>query len=198
MDVSVIIPYNIDRGFLSDAVASVFRQTIPVKLIQAYSPGTCAKNLALGLSQVDTPYYCVLAEDDWLEPDHCETLLKAIILNQADAVCSNGIQQGAGNNIIMSIAPASLSELLQKNTIHGGTLLYKTASVKACGGYDESLTTGEELDLHYNMLAHGAIFKYIDYSGYNYRRHTNQKSRVVGTAHAQRVAEIQRIRAKYR
>ena len=45
MKLTVLIPYNRDRGWLQQAIDSVKNQSVPVDLILAHSDGTCADNL---------------------------------------------------------------------------------------------------------------------------------------------------------
>lgn len=197
MEVSIIIPYNLDRGYLAKAVETARHQTIPVNVIKAHSPGTCAQNLADGLEKVTTPYYCVLAEDDWLSPDFCERMLAAIKRAKCAAVCSNGIQEGDVPYVYESKPPVSLKMLLSKNTIHGGTVIYNTELVRAVGGYDRTLITAEELDLHYKLLAAGMCIAHEPYAGYHYRRHNEQKSRVKGDRLNARIECVKKMRSRY-
>lgn len=172
---TVIIPYNKDRGYLNEAIASVNAQTVKCKLILSHADATCAVNLKNGLDKVDTEFYAILAEDDLLSPNFIK-IMESVIGNN-DFAIANGVGFGVSEYVYKSQC-TGLKDLLQKNTIHGGAVLYRTDSVRKAGGYDLKLFCAEEYDLHLRLLANGAKFIYTDSNVYLYRRHTQQKYKV--------------------
>ena len=86
--VSVIIPYNEDRGYLKECVASIEAQTYPdIELIPSFSPGSCGHNFNNGLEKATGEYVKWVDEDDWLPPDSIENLVNGI--GQAPWICAN-------------------------------------------------------------------------------------------------------------
>lgn len=79
--VTVVVPFHTQRetnGYLSRALASIQRQTLPdVKVIAIrddLKQGAAATRHA-GLMQVDTPWVAFLDSDDEMDPDHLARLL---------------------------------------------------------------------------------------------------------------------------
>ncbi|HNW52857.1 MAG TPA: glycosyltransferase [Bacteroidales bacterium] len=201
IDVSVIIPYNRDRGFLREAVASAkASKYVKVEVILANGDQTLGKNFNQGLRRATGKYVKILAEDDLLTVSGLFHLVKA--MESYDFVCANSENFGRKNYIMKSVAPASLTQLLQRNTIHGGTVLYRRDILVAVGGMDESIWTGEELELHYRLLSKGYKCGYVDATVCRYRLHDAQKSIGASVATAEykrrRVECINSFREKYK
>jgi len=201
IDVSVIIPYNRDRGFLRDAVASAkASKNVKMEVILAKGDQTLGKNFNQGLKKATGKYVKILAEDDLLTVSGLSHLVNA--MNGFDFVCANSENFGRKNYIMKSTAPASLAHLLQRNTIHGGTVLYSREMLIAVGGMDESIWTGEELELHYRLLSLGYKCGYVDATVCRYRLHDAQKSIGASVATAdykrQRAECINTFREKYK
>jgi len=174
--VTVIIPYNKDRGFLNEAIQSVKNQTIKCKLILSHSDKNLSYNTNRGIEKCDTKYWCYLHEDDLLPSDSIENRLKAI--NGYDFIHGHGKNFSNDNSFIVKSenTTPTVTELINKNTIRGGTGLYKTSWFNKVK-FNETLLYGEELDFHLNMLKNGAKIGYCDKVVYNYRIHSKQKSR---------------------
>lgn len=201
---TVIIPYNKDRGFLQEAIDSVNAQTVPVKLILAHSEGTCAENLQIGLDQVDTEFYSILAEDDWIHEDFTKKMLQKVdnadggFFGDFDLFYSDAYQMKRGGRVLWRGAYHGHADLLTGTLIHGGAVMYKTASVRKVGGYDTSLTTAEEYDLHLKMSYNGMQFAYVNFPLYFYRVWSENKSKITKSNKAARAAYINEIRNRYR
>jgi GT2 family glycosyltransferase len=196
---TVIIPYNKDRGFLSKAIESVQSQTVEVDLILSHSPDTCAVNLANGLEQVKTKFYAILAEDDWLDHRFAEKMLKGI--RESDLIYCNAFQYKGYNRSVYRATYNDLAGLIRTNTIHGGAVVYRTDSVRFVGGYDTELTTAEEYDLHLRMSKEGCKFASLNpnFELYNYNLHSDNKSRLDKIRIAERRSYIDKqIKQKYR
>ena len=78
-------------------------------------------------------------------------------------------------HLIRSV-PSSLEQMIYRNSIHGGTTMYERDLLFEVGGYDESLWTGEEFDLHLLLLSKGYEPGYVDKVVYRYRLHEHNKS----------------------
>lgn len=197
--ISVIIPYNKDRGYLEQALksAEINGQPVPHK-----SEGSVGHNVNQALRDVKTPYFCILAEDDWLHHSANKWRIPALEYQKADFIHSYGVAvRSTGHRRITWTKPdPSLEEMIQLNRICGGTLIYKTDLLDKFGGWDESLRTAEEYEWHLRLLAGGAKLGFLPKDTYYYRRHEKQKS--VGNLdrsyQAKRQEQIQEIRERYR
>jgi glycosyltransferase involved in cell wall biosynthesis len=195
MNTTIIIPYNIDRGYLAEAIESVENQTKPCKLIVSHSPASCAINLQNGLDKVDTKYYAVLAEDDRLRKDFVQ--LMELSIKDHSFAYGYGQSFGLSEKLYRSSC-YGLKDLLKHNTIHGGSVLYDTDYVISVGGYNTSLNCAEEYELHLRMLKNGCTFVEVAHAVYLYRYHEKQKSKVRLSDKVARDAEIERIKSMYR
>ena len=209
---SIIIPYNRDRGYLSQAIKSVERQSAHVKLILAKGDGTCAENLQKGLNQVKTEFYSVLAEDDWISEDFSKRMLITDeIYNELDNIAdssqgtstadlyySDAYQMKGNQRKLYRGAYYGHADLLKSTKIHGGAVMYRTESVRKVGGYDTTLTTAEEYDLHLKMSFNNMKFAYVNFPLYFYRIHAENKSKITRANKAEREAYINEIRNRYR
>lgn len=176
--VSVIIPYNEDRGFLSKAIKSVKVQTYEDwELIIQGGHYTLGRNVNDALKKAGGKYIKVLAEDDLLTPDCLKILTDGI--RNCDWVYSDAENFGdlsAGWDTRSRDETVTLKSMLCGNGIHGGTTLYKANVIRKIGGYDESLWTGEEYDLHLCLLKNGYKHKHVPGIVYRYRIHGSNKS----------------------
>ena len=175
--ISVIIPYNEDRGYLSQAIKSLWDQTYEDwELIRAQSDGSCAENLNLGLMLADGEYIKVLAEDDLLPPGSLKILISHIA--NYDFIYGDGENFGDldGWPERYYDKTVTLDSMLRANGINGGGCLYRTDVLRAVGGWDESLWTAEEYDLHLKLLKNGYKHRHIPEVVYRYRRHGDNKS----------------------
>ncbi len=204
MKLTVLIPYNRDRGWLQQAIDSVKNQSVPVDLILAHSDGTCADNLVKGLDQVNTEFYSVLAEDDWLHEDFAKRMLQKVdgsnggFFGDFDLFYSDAYQVKSGGRVLCRGAYHGHNDLLKKSFIHGGAVMYKTESVRKVGGYDDTLETAEEYDLHLKMSHAGMQFAYVNFPLYFYRIHADNKSKITKANKAARKSYINEIRDRYR
>lgn len=175
--VSVIIPYNIDRGFLWEAKMSVLKQTYSEwEIVNAHSDGNCAYNLNMGLKKAKGEFIKILAEDDILPKNSLSILVKEI--ERYDFIYGDGENFGEldGWPERYYDKAVTLESMLRGNGINGGGCLYRTEVLRAVGGWDESLWTAEEYDLHLKLLKAGYTHKHIPEVVYRYRRHSGNKS----------------------
>lgn len=195
---TVIIPYAQDRGYFEAAKASVMRQSVKCELVCVNKPQSLSANVNLGIEFAKGKYIKILPDDDLLESDCIESLQNAIGDN--DFIHANAINfwpQGK-TRYHKSRHITTIDQLFQKNVIHGGTVLYRKDAIKEVGGFDESLWTGEEYDLHLRLLRNGYKLGFLDKVVFRYRRHGGQKSMGNKASLSARRDEIRRIKNKYR
>ena len=195
--VSIIIPYNEDRGFLQDAINSVWMQTYrDFELILEKGPGTLGQNVNNGLKKASGEFIKILAEDDELTPDCLQILTNGI--RNYDFIYSDAENFGnlpSGWDIYSKDTTTNLADMLHANGIHGGTALYRTDMFRDVGGYDESLWTGEEYDLHLRLIKAGYKHRHVPGIVYRYRIHGDNKSQLANVKI--RHQYIDEIRKKY-
>lgn len=176
--ISVIIPYDIDRGFLKEAIESVKAQTYgDWELIVEQGECRLGQNVNRALAEADGEYIKILAEDDLLPPKSLEILIKGI--KGYDWIYSNARNFGDLPLDYLKYSRNStvtFESMLKGNGIHGGTTFYRKSILDAVGGYDESLWTGEEYDLHLRLLRDGYKHRHIPGIVYDYRIHEGNKS----------------------
>jgi teichuronic acid biosynthesis glycosyltransferase TuaG len=196
MKVSVIIPYNKDRGFLKYAVRSVRVQTHKdIELVLSHGDYSCAENINRGINRATGDYIKILAEDDWLPPDSIENSLKC----KADFSHGNAWQVFRTGNVVYvpPVKEPTVEDLLHKYTLHGGTILYKREIFERLGGFDQGLETAEEMEFHLRALAAGYKIGYINKYLHYYRRHLHQKSVGKGVNQVIRNKVKQEIKRRY-
>lgn len=197
--VSVIIPYNIDRGFLMEAIKSVHAQTYPyIQLISSHSDGSCAYNINRGLKKARGEFVKILAEDDLLPENSLESLVKGI--RDYDFVYGDGEFFGEGYTGPKRYRDktVTLESMLEKNGINGGGCLYRTKILKEAGGWDETLWTAEEYDLHLRLIKAGYRHRHVPGIVYRYRIHDDNKSIAKDSfSRLNRHAYIDQIKERY-
>lgn len=198
--ISVIVPYNKDRGFLKECIASIESQETEHEIILSKSDKSVSYNFNRGLEQAKGEYCKFVAEDDMLAPDGLKYLERAI--NGEFWVFANAIQRDSDEWIYRPYDFCeqfmSFSENLRVNRIHGGTTLYRTEILRKIGGMDETLWTGEEYDMHLKLWSIGFIPGYVDREVYIHRIWSGQKSRIYRKQNKQKRDEaIKAIQARY-
>ncbi len=198
--VSVIIPYNKDRGFLYNAIESVVKQTNKThihELVLFQSNKNCAHNINQGLKKAKGEYVKILAEDDMLTPDCLEILINGI--NGYDFVYSDAENFGEldGWPERSHDKTVTMESMLIGNGINGGGVLYRTEMLRKVGGWDESLWTGEEYDLHLRLIKNGYKHRHVPGIVYKYRRHPGNKSISTSYNRVRRQEVIKKIKQRY-
>ena len=191
--ISVIIPYDIDRGYLKEAMESVYAQTYSNwELIVERGECRLGQNLNNAILGARGEFIKVLAEDDLLTPDSLKILRKGI--NGYDFVYSDAENFGdlKGWPPRSNDKTVTLESMIKGNGIHGGTTLYRKDVLIEAGCYDDSLCTGEEYDLHLKLIHAGYRHRHIPGIVYRYRLHASNKS-----AARNRHFEIERIKKRY-
>lgn len=200
--ISVIIPYNKDRGFLTRCIKSIESQEYKdFEIILSQSDKSVAWNFNRGLEKAKGEYCKFVCEDDALVPGSLQTLHDAI--QDEFWVFANAIQETENGQWIYRPGDYSrdflkFSENVVTNRIHGGTTLYRTPILQAIGGMDETLWTGEEYDMHLKLWSKGFIPGYVDKVVYLHTLWSGQKSKILRqTRKSERDEEIKRIQARY-
>ena len=206
-DVSVIIPYNKDRGYLSDAIQSYENQKFAgtSELILAYGPEkTLGGNLNFGVKKSKGKYIKVLHEDDKLTPNSLQALFDAAEQASADLIFAMS-QNFAGEGVEKISRPPpvvkdmTLKALLDANFIHAGTVFYRTEMFSKLDGYDQTMWTAEEYEFHLRCLAQGYTPHYVSSVVCEYREWEGSKSRIYRLQKKQeRLDYIEQIREKFR
>jgi len=198
IDVSVIIPYHQDRGYLFDAIESYEAQefTGTSELILSHNPTyTLGQNINAGLAQAKGKYVKILPDDDLLTPNSLQSLFDFAEANSADVVFAqalnfnDGIYIGSDSQGLFapSTEDFSLTSLLRKNFIHGGTTLYRTSMIREVGGFDDTLWTAEEYEFHLRCLSQDYSFHYLPEVVFEYRLWPGSKS--IGYRVSQKVSQ---------
>lgn len=174
--VSVILPYNKDRGFLQEAIASAEAQTYKdYELVVHYGDANIGKNFNDAIEKANGDYIKFLAEDDLLPPDSLDILTSHI--GDYDFVYGDGENFGdlGGWPERVYDKTVTFEMMLRGNCMHGGGVLYKTKILRDIGGFDETLLMAEEYDLHLRLLRAGYRHKHIPEVVYRYRLHEKNK-----------------------
>lgn len=174
-NVTIIIPIDKNRGFLTAAVESAQYQA-KVEIYQ--SENSVGYNVNRALEQIDTKYYCVLAEDDLLPIGSIRNRFNFMEKNMSDFIHSYGVafDNRRRYQVAWTDPKCNLEKMLVTNRICGGTTMYRTDLVQKFGGWDEDLWTSEEYDYHLRLLYEGVKLDFLPESTYLWRRHDLQKS----------------------
>lgn len=182
MKVSVIIPFKKDRGWLNQAINSVEKQTYGnVELILSQSNKGVSHNINKGIEKSTGQLIKYLCDDDVLPTNSIELSVKGFsrpstsfihgnVINFSGDIVSTGVIHRPLYKHI------NLQNMLVRNSVHGGTLMYRREVFDKVGMFNETLWTGEEYEFNLRCLSVGLKAKYVDGVLYYYRRHNKQKS----------------------
>jgi GT2 family glycosyltransferase len=203
VDISVIIPYNRDRGWLSEAISSYEAQvfTGTSELILSHGPNqSCAENFNQGwMLEAQGKYIKKLDEDDLMLPNCLQDLFDYVEENDLDVVFAQSIHIGDGEDqiVIPKFTEISLDALLFNNFIDAQTTLYSHNLLRELGGFDEYLQTAEEYEFHLRALSSNYSFGYLSKVVAKYRHHSSNKSRILRASSMDRVKYIEEIRGRF-
>jgi len=175
--VTVIIPYKIDRGWLQEAIHSIPSW---VQLIVSQGEGGWAENFNKAISQIKGDYVRFLHEDDVLPEESIEQSVCAMERQGVDFIHGNAYTISEVGEIIDEYIPPqeiSYELMLERNPLHGGTLVYRKSVFDRLGGYDEELNHAEEYDFNLRCFQAGFRLGYCDNYLYSSRSHNKQKSK---------------------
>jgi glycosyltransferase involved in cell wall biosynthesis len=194
--ISVIVPYNKDRGYLAHCLSSIRVQSYTdFELLICKSNESLPINFNNGLSRAKGEFIKMVQDDDWLPVDG----LKHLVENIGDSKWIIGnVWQECSAPYIWKPRYFDFKNNLQHYDIHMGSTLYRTALLRAIDGMDESLTTGEEYDMHLKILSLGYTPAYIDKEVYHYRMWSGGKSRIYRRQRTEwRKNELEKIKERY-
>jgi hypothetical protein len=201
MDISIVILAHKDSEFLDQCIVSAINQKFNGSfevilssdgdpLLKKYSDKygikfflteknqstSCSKNVNNGVTNSLGRYIKLLPYDDWLPENSIQLLFDKINQNNCSLVYANAFDFQNNKNIENKSKPInSISDLLLKNVIHGGTTLFEKKSFLEVGGFDENLIYAEEYDFHLKLINRGKKITYLDEFVFFYRRHMGQK-----------------------
>lgn len=213
MKVGVIIPYKEDRGWLSQAIESVNRQTYKgeIHLSVQQSDNSVGYNLNRGIEDClenECSLIRYLCEDDMLTHHSIEKSVQFFKENPVHIMHSNAINFYQDKRRPQQLQKPrktnpTLEDMLEFNVLHGGTVVYRYDCFFGFDSdplFDESLWTGEEYDFNMRLMSQGCTIGYLDEVTYNYRRHSKQKSlgNTDAKYQAKRKKAIEKIKNRYR
>lgn len=195
--VTVIIPYNKDRGWLQEAVNSVPEG---VQLILSKGDGNWPENFNKVLDQATGKYIRWLHEDDMLTPNCIEDSVQTFEEQDVDFIHGNAIEITPEGKQIRTYIPKiknpTSTDLLMYNVFHSATMMYKREVFEKVGQMNETLNTAEEFEFNVRCLSAGLKVGYCNTSLAYYRRHPQQKVRTVSKEAKDK--EREQVRIMYR
>lgn len=177
--VSIIIYYNKDRGWLNEAIESVKNQSYQgeIEIIESVSDKGASYNLNRGIERATGDYIKYLSEDDRLTPWSIEESVEAMEGNDfIHGSAINFFENGSKNYYTPDSSNPHILDMIARNRIHGGTLMYRRDVFDRVGLFDETLDCAEEYEFNLRCLDAGLKLGYCDSFLYEYRRHSEQKS----------------------
>ena len=207
MKISIIIPYQKDRGYLSEAVESAHEAIkfaeVEGEVILSQSDKGVSYNLNRGIERAKGEFITYLCDDDLLPPEAIKHTLDGMrgydfIHGNANCIYEDNFtyKEPRIRKWKPEIRRPRLADMLLSNCIHGGTVTYR-ADLTEGEWFDEELWTGEEYDFNLWLLSEGKTIGYIDATLYTYRHHATQKSKQSNNQRERRIA-IDAIKDKYR
>jgi GT2 family glycosyltransferase len=152
------------------------------RVIELPVNGGLSHALNLALSHAAAPYCTVAADDDLVLPDKLRLLSDALDAAPPETVATFGLpiyttadgQPSGCPEVVAAFArrhPVVTSAIARAEGmwVHGTALVYRTAAVRDAGGWDETLPTAEEFDLHHRLLRYYGDFRFVDAAVVTYR-----------------------------
>jgi glycosyltransferase involved in cell wall biosynthesis len=180
MKVTVIIPYNVSRGYLEEALESLDNQTYnDIEILVEQGDCLASENFNRGIEKSTGEIIRYLCEDDLLTTNSISDSVEYFKKNpEIDFIHSNAInffEDGKEDLWIPTNTIPTLESILNMYMIHGGTVVYRRRCFEK-RAMDLSLWTGEEYDFNLWLLKNGYKIGYLNSFTYKYRRHSGQKS----------------------
>ena len=180
MKVTVIIPYNVSRGYLEEALESLDNQTYnDIEILVEQGDCLASENFNRGIEKSTGEIIRYLCEDDLLTTNSISDSVEYFKKNpEIDFIHSNAInffEDGKEDLWIPTNTIPTLESMLNMYMIHGGAVVYRRRCFEK-RAMDLSLWTGEEYDFNLWLLKNGYKIGYLNSFTYKYRRHSGQKS----------------------
>ena len=206
--VSVIVYFNRDRGWLKDAIDSVYNQQagdFEIELLRSdllcpnHANMSASENLNFLINLATGDYIKYLSEDDMLTPICIDSSVKAMIEQGCDFLHGNALNKRENTNVpyYPKHKIPTLETLIDACYVHGATLFYKR-ELLIKKPFDEKLSTGEEWDVNLWLLKNGYKMGYVDKFLAVYRKHDEQKSLGKSADQEARAIIHESIRNRYR
>jgi glycosyltransferase involved in cell wall biosynthesis len=183
--ISVTIPAYNGAAFLDSAVASIETQQFPhreVLLVDDGSPNelcppafvryirqphagpSAARNR--GIRESRGEFLAFLDIDDLWDPGHLSRLHRVLIAHPEAGIAQGRMRQLSGNRIS---GPYRMPYV--------GSCVFRREVFETCGGFDETMTLGEDHDLMYRCWEHDIPKIHVDEVSLIYRRHDGNMTR---------------------
>lgn len=166
------IPLPDREEFFQQSMESVLTQTRPPDQYIVESDPTftgCAATLNRCLPRVTSEFVCVVADDDYLLPDHLERL-EFHVHDRVDVLYPDFLQIGAQHYIG---GPFDEHRLRRANYIPGVGALVRTAAIRAVGGWcrktDSDWHQYEDWVMWLRLLNSGYRFEHVPLTTWAYR-----------------------------
>ncbi|MGL4598536.1 MAG: glycosyltransferase family 2 protein [Bacteroidia bacterium] len=212
--VSVMIPFNVDRGWLNDAVASVKEQCYAGEiellrsdyLVDDHDKMNVSQNINALFPFATGEYIKYMGEDDLLTPNCIHDSVVAMEKQGVDMLHANSFIWLEGRSSEIKTMPVqkpsiqlpTFDQHCEQCYIHGLTLFYHRRIFDAGIRFDETLSCSEENDFNLHAMSKGFKLGYLNKPVCIYRRHRKQKSLGAGVDQNRRKKEVEMIRSRYR
>ena len=176
--ISIVIPFKEDRGYLLEALESVWNQTYKdYEILIQYSANSSGYNMNQGIKRAKGKYIIYLCEDDLLTTESLQDRFDFMEANDFDIIHSRGFHlypDGRTKPYGMTNPYTQFNSCLVSNGIMGGSTMYRAEMLKK-EGWDD-IWTACEWSTHLKLLHKGYKLGFLDKFTYLYRRHSGQKS----------------------
>jgi len=181
-NITVIIPYKEDRGWLKEAIASVPKD---VQLIVSQGDGNWPQNFNKALPRATGDYIKYLHEDDLIPGDSLRYAAEEIYETGVDFLHGNAWEfygnSDTNNFYVPKIATPTFAQLMKHNVIHSATTMYRRDVFEKVGLFNEDpkMYSFEEYEFNLRCLKAGLKIGYLCLPLGKYRRHPKQIIRTV-------------------
>jgi hypothetical protein len=217
--VTIAVPSFNQGRFLGDALASIFKQGIPVEVFvldggssdrtlevirrwehqlagwRSHADDGQASAVNEGIALGRAPYVCWLNSDDWFLPGCLEKLIGE--LNEhpnAPAVygrCWN-VMEKSGVSYPVRVEPFNEHRLALRCIISQPATLIRRSSWEAVGGVDASLHMAMDYDLWWRLFKQGGALQFLDDFVAVNREHEDTKTKTLRRRHYQEAIRVVR------
>jgi hypothetical protein len=163
---------------------------------------SCSFNFNHGVKESKGKYIKILAYDDFLLEDTIQNLYDEIKSDKFSLIHANcyEVHENQVKTYIPEVKSIKIDDLLVKNHIHGGTIIFNKEDFLDTNGLNDNLIYAEEYDFYFKLLSRGKKIGYLDKFVYNYRRHSGQKG-TLSLTNDEKLAKskiVEKIRNNYR